>query len=61
MFDSFHHRREYRKRVYTLILGRTRKLHGKGTGFCQRCRLAWHIGTACGPMGLRVYIVNDIY
>ena len=25
------------------------------------CRLAWHIGTACGPMGLRVSIVNDIY
>ena len=23
--------------------------------------VAWHIGTACGPMGLRVSIVNDIY
>ena len=51
MFDNFHHI-EYRKRAYTVILGRTRKLHGKGTGFVNA--VAWHIGTACGPMGLRV-------
>ena len=30
-------------------------MHGKGTGFVNV--VAWHISSACGPMGLRVSII----